>query len=78
MARGDKVLQKMGLSGKAEIKVSEEILGTILENSKDDVNLYNFIHELIAEELDHPGQWWQFKSTYKQLIHKYSGAEDEN
>lgn len=78
MPKGNRVLQTMGLNGQAEIKVSEEILGTIHENSKGDINLFNFINDLIAEELEHPGQWWQFKSTYKKLIHKYSGAEDEN
>ena len=78
MSRGNRVLQNMGLNGKADIKVSEEILGTIHENSKDDINLFTFINDLIAEELEHPGQWWQFKNTYKKLIHQYSEAEDEN
>ncbi len=61
-------------------KINDRILESIGEKTRSDKIMRKFIHEMLYEELEHPGQWW-FKDPYKKSIKKYSQEwreENEN
>jgi hypothetical protein len=62
------------------VKINEQILEGIRENSGGNEVIKNFLIDLIYEEADHPGQWW-WKETYRKGVDKYSAdwrESDEN
>jgi hypothetical protein len=60
-----------------EGKINEQILNSIKEVSKDDMEIENFLKDLLFEEIEHPGRW-QWRDIYSKKIKEYSERWDNN
>ena len=55
----------------SKVKINDQILKEIKENSKDNKAIAEFLIDLLYEEAEHSSQWW-WKETYKKKVKKYS------
>ncbi|ODV49941.1 hypothetical protein C7960_1610 [Methanohalophilus euhalobius] len=60
----------------ANIKVNENILGTIREEANDKL-VADFLIELMYEEVEHPGHW-HWKNTYRSKIREYTKMREKH
>lgn len=52
--------------------IGELVLKTIIDKTKDDERLRDFILSILFEECKHTGPWWRFKEFYKSKIKEYT------
>lgn len=69
------VFKRMGLNKEydritnQDVKINEEIIKTLRENTDKDEVMGEFLFKLIDLELEHPStKWWHYKDIYNKLI----------
>jgi hypothetical protein len=53
-------------------RINDKILESVNKSTQDDSVMKGFIHEMLFTELEHPGEGWHFKDSYKKKIKECS------